>query len=111
MTTAMQRIKTIPLAKAVTSMDPFRQELIGVRVTLSLYRVHTTVYGATLCVSHTSECGAIISHDCYDTDGDLCDERIVVRWDDGRIERKSLRDWSGNALGDCMAPAFLVAVA
>ena len=65
--------RTTSIRDAVSTMDPFRQELVGLRV------VHTD-----------GRRGEIIRHECYDTDTCLCVERASVRWDGGDTTRHDM---------------------
>lgn len=74
------KVKTQPVSEAVQSMDPFKQQLVGLRVTDGV------------------RFGKITRHECYDTDTCLV-EKITVQWDDGTVDRKSPRTWDGEARG------------
>lgn len=85
------------LRDAVPTMDPFAQHLVGLTVA-------TLSHGST----PDTRRGVIIAHECYDTDHALCVERVTVRWDGGEKERKSLREWYVNALGDGTTACLVV---
>ncbi len=43
--------------------------------------------------------GTITKQEIYDSDTTLSVERITVSWDDGSLQRKSPREWHGEARG------------
>ncbi len=86
---------TMDLEDAVPTVDPSKQRLVGVRV---------SVFG-----SRGRRDGRIVRHECYDTDLALCVQAITVAWDDGETERKYVRTWMGEACGRS-SPAWLRAV-